>query len=110
LLRKRNYERSSPSLGANPTTIKNYPAGQAAYGYYVVVDDVVTMTDQSGKTAEDAQGQTYSEKLEPSGNHQAVAARLTKKLRTALRGDRPPGFDGPGGPRGPLNYPGRGWC
>src|SRR5262245_11940129 len=85
-----------------------YPTGKAAYGFYVVVDDVVTMTDQSGKTAEDAEGRTYSEKLEPGGDAQAVAARLTKKLRAALLGDSPPsGFSsggGGGGGRNPLNY------
>jgi hypothetical protein len=43
------------------------PAGRVVLGYYVLADDVVTMTDQSGKTAEDAEGRTYSEKLEPSG-------------------------------------------
>src|SRR5262245_7913061 len=83
------------------------PAGQTAWGHYIVVDGVVTLTDKHGKTAEDAEGKTYSEKLEPSGDPQAVAGRLTKKLRAALRGDRPPGF---GGPRNPLNYPKKtGW-
>jgi hypothetical protein len=65
------------------------PAGQSAWGWYVVVDDTVTLTDQHGKVAEDAEGRTYTEKLEPSGTAQAVAGRLTKKLRDALRGGSP---------------------
>jgi hypothetical protein len=88
---------------------KHNPAGRVVLGYYVLVDDVVTMTDQSGKTAEDAEGRTYSEKLEPSGDAQAVAARLTKKLRSALRGDRPKGFGGSGSGFGRrLKYDNRG--
>jgi hypothetical protein len=77
------------------------PSGQAAWGYYIAVDGVVTLTDQHGKVAEDAEGRTYTEKLEPSGTAQAVAGRLTRKLRAALSGDRPPGF----GKGNPLKYP-----
>jgi hypothetical protein len=86
---------------------RGLPQGQAAYGYYIVVDNVVTMTDQAGKAAEDAEGRTYSEKLEPSGNHQAVAGRLTRRLRAVLRGESP---DAPERVSRPLNYRKTGWC
>src|SRR5262245_61883197 len=88
---------------------RRYPAGKSALGYYTITGDTLTLTDARGGVAEDAEGRTYSEKLEPSDNHQDVAARLTLRLRAALRGEPPPGSGG-GGPKKPLNYPPIGWC
>jgi hypothetical protein len=84
------------------------PAGQSALGYYTVVDGLLTMTCPQGKAAEDAEGKTYKHKLEPNDDARVIAGRLTKQLRSALRGDRPPGFGGSGGGggfNGPINYP-----
>jgi hypothetical protein len=39
--------------------------GQTAEGAFIVVDDVVTLTDREGAPARDAEGRTYSQKLQP---------------------------------------------
>jgi hypothetical protein len=73
--------------------------GQVAYGYYTLEDGVVTMTDQKGVAAVDVNQKKYSHKLLPGEDSRAVACRLTKQLRNALRGtsNKPPvnGFDAP---------------
>jgi hypothetical protein len=77
------------------------PTGQVAYGFYTLVDGVVTMTNQKGEPALDDSGKIYSAKLDGE-DPQIIAGRLTRKLRDALIGkkDAPPaGFDAP------LNYP-----
>jgi hypothetical protein len=85
------------------------PTGRTAFGFYTVTDGTVTMTDPRGKAAEDAEGKIYSHKLEANDDAHVVAGRLTKQLRSALRGDRPKGFGGSGsGFNGPLNYNNRG--
>lgn len=79
------------------------PTGQIAFGFYTVVDGVVTMTDSKGNPAQDDAGKTYTQKLETNDNAHDVAGRLTKKLRDTLLGvgkkDAPPSGFG-----GPLNY------
>jgi hypothetical protein len=78
------------------------PTGQVAYGFYTVVDGLVTMTNQKGEPAHDDAGKIYTAKLQPNDDHQVIAGRLTKQLRDALIGkkkDAPPaGF------YAPLNY------
>ncbi|HTE77502.1 MAG TPA: hypothetical protein VK653_12315 [Xanthobacteraceae bacterium] len=61
-------------------------AGQVAYGYYTLVDDVVTMVDPKGNTADDGTGKRYKRELAPNEDARAVACKLTKQLRLALRG------------------------
>src|SRR5262245_4956199 len=58
------------------------------YGFYIVKDDTLTMTDQSGKPAVDSQGKTYSQKLDCE-SPRIIAARLTKKLRLGLQAKNP---------------------
>jgi hypothetical protein len=81
---------------------RRYPAGKTVLGHYTITDGILTLTDPKGTVAEDADGRTYSEKIEPSGNHQAVGGRLTKRLRAVLRGESP---DAPERVSKPLNYP-----
>jgi hypothetical protein len=77
------------------------PTGQVAYGFYTLVDGVVTMTDAKGTPAQDDSGKSYTAKLQPNDDHQIIAGRLTRQLRDALLGkDGAP----PSGFRGPLNY------
>jgi hypothetical protein len=78
------------------------PTGQVAYGFYTLVDGVVTMTNQKGDPAHDDAGKVYTAKLAPNDDHQIIAGRLTRQLRDALRGkkDAPPAGFG-----SPLNYP-----
>lgn len=73
--------------------------GQSAEGRYIVVDDVVTLTDLAGEPVRDDSGRTYTKKLEPLEDAHLIAGRLTKQFRKAIRGDNKSGFDGP------LNYP-----
>jgi hypothetical protein len=70
--------------------------GQVVYGYYTLQDGVVTLTDPAGKPAGDETGRKYSHKLRPEEDSRAVACRLTKELRLALRGNSAPvnGFEG----------------
>ena len=77
------------------------PAGQVAYGYYTVVDGLLTMTDPKGEPAIDETGKTYTHKLAPGDDVNEIAERLTKELRSALRGKSA----GPSNFNGPLNYP-----
>jgi hypothetical protein len=76
---------------------KQYPLGQIAYGYYTLADGVVTMTDRRGKPAEDTTGKKYTHKLAPDEDAGAVARRMTRELRLALRDNSAPvhGFDRP---------------
>ena len=77
------------------------PTGQIAYGFYVIKDGVVTMTNQKGEPAHDDAGKTYTAKLDGE-DPQIIAGRLTRQLRDALRGkkDLPPAGFG-----APLVYP-----
>ena len=77
------------------------PTGLNAYGFYVIADGVVTMTDAKGNPATDDTGKTYTAKLGPGDNAHETAGQLTKKLRDALRGKNAP----PTGFSAPLNYP-----
>jgi hypothetical protein len=71
--------------------------GQSALGYFTIDDGVVVMTDARGKPAKDAEGKTYSQKLKDGESAKLIAGRLTRELRTALRGGDAAknGFDRP---------------
>ena len=77
------------------------PTGQVAYGFYTVVDALLTMTNQKGVAVQDDNGKTYTAKLAPNDDPQIIAGRLTKQLRDALRGKGAP----PSGFSRPLDYP-----
>ena len=75
---------------------KNGDQGQVAEGRYTVVDNVVTLVDHEGVPATDEKGRKYSQKLCDGEHHKAIAGRLTRQLRAALRGVGPTqGFAGP---------------
>jgi hypothetical protein len=63
----------------------------------VVDDGVLTLTDRDGKSALDDRGYRYSKKLSAGDNPKIIAGRLTRELRSALRGKDAPaqGFDEP---------------
>jgi len=71
------------------------PNGQFAFGHYTITDNVLTMTDDAGEPAVDGDGKRYTHKLAEGENHTAIGARLTRELRTALRGGAVNGFDTP---------------
>lgn len=66
-------------------TKRNDP-GQISYGYYIVSENKVTLTDAAGKPVRDATGKTYSQKLGPDDSAKTIAGRLTKEFRLVLRG------------------------
>ena len=78
----------------------NFP-GQVCYGWYVIADGVVTLTDREGNPAGEETGRKFTHKLAPGEDARAIACKLTKELRLALRGTSAPvaGFDGE------INYP-----
>jgi hypothetical protein len=83
--------------------------GHTVKGAFTFVDSVVTICHpKTGEPVQDQKGSQYTFKLSPPTNTledaYIHAKRLTKDFRRALRGDNP------GGPRGPLRYPPRGWC
>ena len=92
---KQVYIEIKPISQANPT-------GQVSYGYYTLVDGVVTMTDAKGNAAQNDSGKTYTAKLAPNDDHQVIAGRLTRKLRDVLRGKKDDAS--PSGFNAPLNY------
>lgn len=77
---------------------KDFP-GRVAYGFFVVKDGVVVMTDADGKEAgADETGKKWRHTLRPGEDPRSVASRMTRELRLALRpGGRAVvnGFDGP---------------
>jgi hypothetical protein len=79
-------------------------SGQVCYGYYVLRDRTVTLTDPNGNPAEDGIGKRYTHKLETNEDAFGVARRLTKQLRSALRGNSA----GPSNFNDKIVYP-RGW-
>jgi hypothetical protein len=70
--------------------------GQVVYGYYTLDNGFVRLTDRNGKPAGDETGRRYSRKLYPGEDVRAVACKMTKELRLALRGNSEPinGFEG----------------
>jgi hypothetical protein len=82
---------------------KREPLGRLTYGFYTLVDRVLTMTDKDGRPAEDATGKRYVHRLAPKEDERAVAIKMTKELREALRSKSEPvaGFSGK------INYPKR---
>jgi hypothetical protein len=77
--------------------------GAAVEGAYVLEDGTVVLTDRDGTPVRDERGKHYRHTLTPNDNPRAVAARLTKEFRGALRGKnggRVAGFE-----FGPLRYP-----
>jgi hypothetical protein len=88
-----------------------YPDGKVAKGYFIFVDDVVTIVDEDGKIVTDQHGKIYTRKLEPPHNTfidaELTAGRLFKELRLVVLGKTPrePGSGTRGFGRRPLDYP-----
>jgi hypothetical protein len=86
--------KSSPPAAHSPTA-------KTAEGAFIVEDGVVILTDREGNPAPDGDGKFYKQKLADGQNPKVITARMTRELRTALRGKNAPvnGFDGP------IRYP-----
>jgi hypothetical protein len=65
----------------------NHP-GAVTFGYYVVADGVLTMTDASGIPVRRPGGDHYTHKLGPDENPRRMANVLTKEIRSAIRGGK----------------------
>jgi len=74
--------------------------GQIAEGAYVCKGGEVTLTDLKGHAVHDQNGKIYKLKLKEGEQPDAVAPRLMRELRTAVRGTHIAGFF-----PGPINYP-----
>jgi hypothetical protein len=75
--------------------------GAVVEGAYVVEDGAVVLTDRTGVPVRDERGKHYRHVLTPNDNPRAIAARMTKEFRSALRAkdQRRDGFSGP------IHYP-----
>jgi hypothetical protein len=75
--------------------------GRAVEGCYTVESNVLSLTNRRGEPVQDAEGKTYTHKLEPGDNPKQIAGLLTKKFRKVRRGNSTPtrGFSGP------IDYP-----
>jgi hypothetical protein len=73
--------------------------GRVVEGKYIVEDGVLTLTNRRGIPVSDAEGKSYTQKLNESDNPKQIAGLLTKKFAKARRGDVPASFSRP------LDYP-----
>ena len=75
--------------------------GKVVEGCYTIENGAVVLTNRHGDSVRDDGGNKYAQKLAEGDNPKQIAARLTKELRKALRGNNGP----PRGFRGPIEYP-----
>jgi hypothetical protein len=75
--------------------------GRVVEGCYTVDASVLTLTNRHGEPVRDAEGYTYTQKLNAGDNPKQIAGILTKKFAKARRGKNatPKGFGGP------IHYP-----
>ncbi len=91
---------------AKPGSAK-YPHGKVGFGYYIIVDGELILTDADGIPAGSETGKKFRHKLQPSESETAIASMLTRELTYTFRDSKAQvsGFE-----PGPLNYaPKRGW-
>jgi hypothetical protein len=70
--------------------------GQTTYGYYTLVDGLMTMTDGEGKPMRHAvSGEMVTHRMRGADREIPVATVLTRQVYDVLRGkeDRPSGFN-----------------
>lgn len=61
--------------------------GRTTFGYYVVEDGILTMTDGEGTPVRKPHnGDFYRHKLRPDDNPRAIAGVLTREIRLAAHG------------------------
>lgn len=61
--------------------------GQVTIGFYVLVADVLTMTDSTGAAVRNRSGEKYTRKIEPGEDARAIASRLTRQIYDKRHGD-----------------------
>jgi hypothetical protein len=94
---------SAPEVFQFHITLKDpseFSPGQIAEGAYILSDGGVTLTDLRGRAVHDQNGKIYKCKLKEGEQSDALARRLMRELRTALRGSHVAGFGS-----GPIEYP-----
>jgi hypothetical protein len=64
-------------------------------GFYILEDRKIIMTNRKGDPLRRSSGELYTHVLKDGENEITWAGILTKQARTASRGDRKEGFDGP---------------
>jgi hypothetical protein len=75
--------------------------GAVTYGFYTVVDGVVTMTDKDGNPAGLETGRSFSHKLKAGEDAHLWACKMTCDLRKEFKGSN----SAPDGFSGPIHYP-----
>jgi hypothetical protein len=65
---------------------KDSDPGQVTFGYYTLVDGILTMTDASGMPMRRTSGEYYRAKIGPDESPQTRARVFTREIRAALRG------------------------
>ena len=62
--------------------------GKITVVFYIIEDSKLTMTDEHGKPVRSPiNGDLYVHRLRPEDNALAITSVLTKRIRSALRGD-----------------------
>jgi hypothetical protein len=71
------------------------PTGRVTIGYYVLTDDVLTMTDSKGAPVRSRGGDKYEQKIKEGDNVTLIAQRLTMKIYRSRTGNDVAGFNRP---------------
>lgn len=69
-----------------PATPPDDP-GQITYGYFTLVDGLLTVVDGDGRPPLDDFGHPYTHHVGPAENPNAIAAVLVRKIRAKLHGE-----------------------
>jgi hypothetical protein len=79
---------------SNPDPLNPRDTGSITYGFYVVQDGLLTMTDGQGTPVRPGiSGDLVTHQLQPGEVAADVARRLTRRVRLMLRGDDRGGFN-----------------
>ena len=102
--RRERKARRSPSRSSG----QGDDPGRVTTGYYTLADDILTVTDSSGRPIRKAAaGERFTCKVKPGDNHVAFAGQMTLEIRGTMRGENAPGAVKGFGRE--LDYPKSGW-
>jgi hypothetical protein len=72
------------AIVANPNRRDPRDTGRVTYGYYVIEDGLLIMTDGDGKGFRGRSGERVTHKLQPGEEPDVIAQRLTRQIYRAL--------------------------
>jgi len=73
------------AIVSNPS--RHDDLGRTTFGFYVLKDGLLTMTDGNGAAVHSRGGDKFTHKLQPSENPDVIAKRLTVKIHRMASGD-----------------------